>query len=113
MAMEESRRRRAANEAVFREVNERIEALDEQLIEREGDGFEIVCECHRLDCMERLHVEKTAYERIRSESALFFVRAGHQDPTAEDVVDSAANYLIVRKHPGIPQQVAEATDPRA
>jgi hypothetical protein len=111
--MDGAQRRKAANEAVFREVNERIESLQRRFALTENEPLHIVCECDRLECAEQLHVDYAVYERVRADSACFFVVAGHEDSEVESVVDSSGEYLIVRKRPGEPQQVAEATDPRS
>jgi hypothetical protein len=42
--MDEKRRRRAEKEAVFREVNERIEGLQRTFALAEGEQLHIVCE---------------------------------------------------------------------
>ena len=63
MAMRENQRRKAVNEAVFREVNERIETLQRSFAVSEHLPLHIVCECDRLDCSERLSVHPDAYER--------------------------------------------------
>lgn len=110
--MSENQRRKAANEAVFREVNERIEALQHPFAVAESQPLNIVCECDRLDCAESLSIQLETYESVRQESALFLLRPGHEDDSVEDVVDTGGNYLIVRKRPGDPQNVAEQTDPR-
>jgi hypothetical protein len=111
--MDETQRRKAANEAVFREVNERIEALQHAFALTEREPLQIVCECDRLDCMQRLAVGIDAYERIRSQPDQFVVAPGHEDPGVEDIVDTGADYLVVRKRAGEPRSVAEATDPRS
>ncbi len=106
-------RRKAANEAVFREVNERIEELQRRFSAAEHDLLQVVCECDRLDCMTHLTVSVSTYENVRTDPASFLVTPGHEDPSVEDVVDSGGDYLIVRKHAGEPRQVAANTDPRA
>jgi hypothetical protein len=53
------------------------------------------------------------YEEIRSDSALFFIKAGHDKPDVEDVVQETDAYSVVRKHPGEPERIAQATDSRA
>ncbi len=111
--MDEAKRRKAANETVFREVNERIESLQRPFALAEHQPLQIVCECDRLDCSERLSVQLEVYEEIRSDAALFLVRPGHEDDSVEDVVDTGGDYMIVRKRPGEPQQIAEQTDPRS
>ena len=110
--MDESRRRRAENEAVFREVNERIEGLQRTFAVSQGEDLHIVCECDRLDCNLGLDVSVEVYERTRQDSARFLVSPGHEDDDVEDVVDSGGDYVIVRKKPGEPQRVAAETDPR-
>jgi hypothetical protein len=111
--MDEGRRRRAANEAVFREVNERIEGLQRDFALTAEEPLHIVCECDRLDCSVPLDVPVDVYERTRQDSARFLVAPGHEDDEVEDVVDSGGDYLIVRKHPGEPEEIADRTDPRA
>ncbi|MGN6797790.1 MAG: hypothetical protein ACTHKS_06540 [Gaiellaceae bacterium] len=111
--MSENERRKALNEVVFREVNERIEALQSSFAVAERLPLNLVCECDRLDCAEQISVPVELYEKVRSDAALFFVRPGHEDESIEDVVDTGGDYMIVRKRPGDPQEIAERTDPRA
>jgi hypothetical protein len=111
--MTENERRKAANEAVFREVNERIETLQHRFAVAERQPLNIVCECNRLSCAEQITVQVETYEAVRSDPALFLVRPGHEDDTVEDVVDTGGDYMVVRKHSGDPQEIAEKTDPRA
>jgi hypothetical protein len=110
--MDHPQRRKAQNEAVFREVNERIEVLHKQFAMEDDEPLHIVCECDRVDCTERLEVTIERYERVRADATTFLVATGHEDDAVEDVVDTGGGYLVVRKHPGEPAQVAEATDPR-
>jgi hypothetical protein len=111
--MDEAQRRRAANEAVFREVNERIEELQREFAATAREPLHLVCECDRLDCSVPLDVPIDVYERTRADPARFLVKPGHQDETVEDVFDAESDYLIVRKHAGDPQRVATETDPRS
>lgn len=110
--MDERTRRIGNNEALFRQVNEEVEGLQRGLAELTDQTFHIVCECGDLICQERLVVPIDEYERVRAHSALFFVIPGHEKPSTEDVVEQDSKYLIVRKHEGGPQRIAEATDPR-
>lgn len=110
--MDNAQRRKAANEAVFRQVNEQIDDLQRRFA-TVADGFlHIVCECDRVVCADPLDVEVETYERVRGDSACFFVGPGHEDLSVENVVETGPGYLVVRKHPGEPQQIAEDTDPR-
>ena len=110
--MSENQSRKAANEAVFRDVNERIEELQRPFAVAERQPLNVVCECDRLGCAEPLSVDLATYERVRSDSTLFLVSPGHEDDSIEDVVDTGGGYMIVRKRLGDPQEIVEATDPR-
>ena len=99
-----------ANEALFREVNEQIEAMNERF--GGGESFTIVCECGDGDCTERISVPVDVYERIRADAELFLVVPGHEIPAVEEVTEEGDGYRIVRKREGVPEAVAEETDPR-
>jgi hypothetical protein len=96
------------NEALFREVNERIDALGDKF---DTPGLEIVCECGELDCSERFEMDAAAYQEMRSDDRLFALIPGHETPDVEDVVQETPAYFIVRKHSGRPAEVAEQTAP--
>jgi hypothetical protein len=72
----------------------------------------IVCECSDSGCVTQIAIAHEAYEQVRADPALFIVVPGHESPEIESIVDDRAAYGIVRKHPGLPEQVAEETDPR-
>lgn len=110
--MDERRRRVGRNEAVFREVNERIESLNRGIAALSDQTMRVVCECGDLACADQLAIGVAAYERVRAEPTCFIVRPGHDDPRVEHVVERAAAYHVVRKDPGEPERVAEETDPR-
>ena len=98
------------NEALFREVNERIGELSGGM---DVPTLEIVCECGQLDCTARFELEHHAYEEMRSDPVLFAVVPGHEIPDVEEVVELRDQYAIVRKDPGEPSEVARETDPRS
>jgi hypothetical protein len=110
--MSETERRKAANEAVFRNVNERIQRIQHSFAVAEREPLQMICECARLDCMERIPVPVDAYEQIRAHPDQFIVAAGHEDPSVEEVVSVLAGYTIVRKDAGDAREVAVETDPR-
>lgn len=111
--MDEGQRRKAENEAIFRQVNEQIEQLQKPFALADSEPLYIVCECDRLPCSERVTVPVDVYETIRADPTQFFVRPGHEDKEIEDVLDTGGDYLVVRKHHGEPERVARETDPRA
>ena len=100
------------NEAVFREVNERIEALAESF-DLKTQALDIICECGDGACEERITMTKPEYEEIRSDAQLFAVYPGHVFPDVETLVANRRGYDVVRKNRGVPEQIAEETDPRA
>jgi hypothetical protein len=99
------------NEAVFREVNERIENLAETF-DLESEQLDLVCECGDADCVQRITMTHSEYERLRSDSHLFAVFPGHEQPDVDRVVDRLQGYHVVEKNVGTPARIAEQTDPR-
>jgi hypothetical protein len=109
---EETRRARiAANESVFRQVNEKIEDLNEAFGDLTGTMIAI-CECGDPTCVEQLEVELGLYEGVRSDPTLFIVATGHDIEDVEDIVASHTGFDVVCKHKGAGEIVAKATDPR-
>ena len=100
------------NEAVFREVNERIEALAETF-ELKSEPLDLVCECGDGSCIQRITMSHAEYEELRSDSHQFAVHPGHEIPEVERVVEKRKGYDVVAKESGAPEQVAEQTDPRS
>jgi hypothetical protein len=112
--LDERARRIGLNEALFRQVNEKIQEVGERLGSTEEEpAHELLCECGNSNCTEQVSISPEAYQRIRSDPALFFIVPGHDVPEVEVVMAEAASYQIVRKRPGTPEDIAEATDPRS
>jgi hypothetical protein len=102
--------RLAENEALFREVNERIAQIAEQC-GSDDDHFNFVCECSHADCAAQLELSRAAYEQVRAHPARFVVAQGHEILEIDAVMDTLGNYVIVEKI-GPAEVVALATDPR-
>ena len=83
------------NESLFREVNERIEDLQEQL--GDAQSFDIVCECGDSECMERFAITNGAYAALRSDDRRFAVVPGHELPEIERTVERNEGYFVVEK----------------
>ena len=109
--MEERERRVGRNEALFRQVNEELEALD-QFTRITDKTLGIVCECGDLLCQNRIEVPIPVYEDVRARSDLFLVIPGHEIPSTEEIVKTSDHYNVVRKREGVPAALADATDPR-
>jgi hypothetical protein len=110
--MSERKARIGLNEAVFREVNERIEDLADTFAIT-SEPLDLVCECGDAKCVQRITMTREEYEHVRSESHQFAVHPGHVVPDVESVVERRKGYEIVQKNTGVPEQVAEQTDPRS
>ena len=57
-------------EALFREINERVEDIAVELGDQEG-GYEYFCECANKDCTFRLVMSVEEYESVRSDAKQF------------------------------------------
>ena len=106
--MSEAERRIGINESIFRDVNERIQELSEQLDTREA---EFICECADRSCTAHLTLPLRDYEAVRAYPDRFVLIAGHQRAEAERVVEDHDEYLVVEKL-GEAGEIAEETDPR-
>jgi hypothetical protein len=107
----ERERKLGLNEAMFREVNERLEELNRTFADF-TDRLQVVCECADMGCAEMIDVPAADYERIRSDPLLFILVPGHEMADVEDVVEEHETFEVVRKREGEPGRVARATDPR-
>jgi hypothetical protein len=111
--------RQARNEALIREVNERIADLDKaaekKSFDAEGAMFEFLCECGANDaeaaaCEERVFMTINEYEQARSQDDRFVVYPGHETEMLESVAARTDRFLIVDKRPAVEPLVAD--DPR-
>lgn len=102
--------RRERNEALFREVNERIEDVSTTLVP-DDDPMEFLCECDDPDCQEKVSATRAEYEAVRAVATQFFVLPGHQDPDVEHVVQQTDRFLVVEKE-GQAAYEAHKDDPR-
>jgi hypothetical protein len=99
----------AANEAMFRSVNETVEAAARTAGIAEPVTF--LCEWGDETCAEGIPMTIDEYEHVRSEPTHFAVRPGHVAADVELVVERTEHYWIVEKV-GEAAEVAEETDPR-
>jgi hypothetical protein len=100
----------AENESLFRSANERIEstALDWGAAE---NAISFLCECSDLECVARVEVPASVYERVRADAEQFLVLPGHQRPE-EEIVERTEDHVVVRKL-GEEGAVAEEEAPRS
>jgi len=100
--------RRARNEALIREVNERIVKVDKAAQEANvGPGetfFEFLCECGGGDagdigCEELVEMTIQEYEKVRSQDDRFAVYPGHEHQVLEWVAARNERFVVVDKRP--------------
>ena len=111
-AVDKQLERQARNEALAREVNERINAIDRAAAGSEHhDTFGVHCECGRNDgCHERVWMTLAEYERVREQDDRFALLPGHETDELEHVVERNDRYVVVDKVPAAEPFVAD--DPR-
>jgi hypothetical protein len=102
--------RLAQNEALFREVNERVEAVAHQL--GPDVPYEFMCECANPDCTFRINLSIGEYERVRADPRQFVVLPLHYTPEVEELVLEEPTYWVVRKS-GEAGEYVEHLDPRS
>jgi len=103
----EREKRLAMNEALFREINERVEERVQE--SRHAEVVVIVCECASVDCTQRITVTVEEFRHVRDDPAQFAVAPGHAIVDVEVVVTQNERFEIVRKV-GFAGLVAEAVD---
>jgi hypothetical protein len=101
---------RERNEALFREVNERIEGVS-KTVPPEEQLMEFVCECDNRACTEKISATRAEYEAVRATATHFILVPGHEDPEVEHVALQNERFLVVEKE-GRAAQEAEKSDPR-
>ena len=98
--MDQRQERSAKNEALLREVNDRIHEVGERLqVLPDDDRLDFRCECGRPACEEYVSMTASEYEHVRSEKDRFAVVPGHEDEEIEQVVERGDGYLVVDKLP--------------
>ena len=92
------------NEAVFRDINERIEAG--RWPGEPGEPIAFRCECASLGCNLLIELTLAAYERVRADPRHFVLAAGHEIAEVELVVERARITSSSRSsaRPGAPRR---------
>jgi hypothetical protein len=108
--MDEREKRLAQNEALFREVNERVNdlATDHGV----ASVHEYLCECANADCTFRVRLDPSEYEAVRGDPKQFLVLPLHFTPEIESLVAEHEEYWVVRKS-GEAGDYVEHLDPRS
>jgi len=104
--------RAARNQSLYREINERIESLNEAFDDVLDLGGTWVCECADESCTEPMEMTLGEYEAVRAHPNRFAVLPGHIYPAAERVVEEHGHYVVVEKF-GDAGAFAKEHDPRS
>jgi hypothetical protein len=117
--MKDRLEQQSRNEALLREVNERIAEVDksaeEQNFAPDESLFEFLCECGASDgeagrCEERVLMTIKEYDQVRSQDDRFVVSPGHETDWLEWVAARTERFVIVDKRAEAEPFVAD--DPR-
>jgi hypothetical protein len=102
----------AKNQALFREVNERIKEVGERT-NTYAYAEDAICECANEECSESISITEAEYERVRQNATWFVVYPAeeHVVRDVERVLKEEAGYWVVEK---LDQAAVVATklDPR-
>ena len=101
--------RAAKNEAVFREVNERIKEIT---VAQRSEWSAVLCECSDASCTATIEISLSEYEATRAHGDRFALVAGHEDPAVEHIVERTDRFLVVEKT-AAGGEVARELDPRS
>jgi hypothetical protein len=104
----------AANEALFREVNERIWETEKSFPDPGPEParyIQFLCECSGPECLENIELTGEEYEEIRREPTFFALVAGHENGSIEKTVWETDRFVVVEKL--VAEELLEQTDPRS
>jgi hypothetical protein len=105
------REKEARTQALFREVNERIEQL--------GADFgadaqnQLICECGNPDCTQPIELTAAEYKHVRAHASRFIVALNHENPETESIVEQNDRFAVVETYAGASSRIARETDPRS
>ena len=102
------RDRLVRNEALFREVNERVRDVGDRVA---AETIDFLCECGDASCTEPISLTREDYEAVRSDPLLFAVKPRHEILEVETVIAERHGFIVVRKHEN-EGAIAKESDPR-
>ena len=105
------REKEARNQALFREVNERIEHVGQSFATDGQTSF--LCECGNREFTQTIDLSRSEYERVRAHASRFVVALNHENPEVESVVEQNSRFAIVETYAGAASRIARESDPRS
>jgi len=106
----EDKVRRARNEALFRDVNERIAESAERF---DAGSTDFVCECADASCTHRVEATLEEYEGVRADGTTFLLVPGHAHTDIERVIEDRGRFHVVEKMHEVVRATVRRLDPRA
>jgi hypothetical protein len=109
MTKSKSSKKKAENEAIFREYNESVQDGFSKLHElaketgykdlprKTSKPLSFHCECADENCQKRINLTLQEYENVHSDRYLFTVMPGHDSPKIETVVRKEKEFWVVKK----------------
>src|SRR4026209_1940943 len=97
------------NETRSRDINERIDESNES---EAGTAKSFVCECSDGSCTSLIDLTHVEYEEVRAHGTHFAVATDHDSPGLDLMGVERSGFAIIRKLPGLPARIANASDPR-
>jgi hypothetical protein len=107
--MSDWREEEVENETRSREINERIDESNEA---EAGTADPFVCECSDGSCTSMIDLTHLEYEEVRAYGTHFAIATDHESPDLDLMVSERSGFAIIRKLPGLPARIANASDPR-
>lgn len=105
------RDKEARSQALFREVNERIEHLPAGL---DPNGYDrLFCECGNPECTQQVELTRAEYEHARDHASRFVIALNHENPETESIIEENERFALVETYAGSASQIARETDPRS
>jgi hypothetical protein len=101
----------AVNEAIFRDVNEKVADFPRGPLDSRGP-IDFVCECGDGKCHERVRTSRAVYEEVRSDPLWFMVVPSHVAEDVERVVQQHDAYWVLEKI-GETKPIVIESDPRS
>lgn len=92
---EQQQERAGRNQALFRDVNERIEELQSSWVPLTEIDF--LCECADETCSLPISATRDEYEAVRESPVRFLVQPEHVAPEAEVVTERNERFWVVEK----------------
>jgi hypothetical protein len=108
--MDSREKRLAENEALFRDVNERVRALAASH-GRDAHAYEFFCECSNINCSFQLEATLAEYEAVRAHGDRFLIKPEHFLPEIERIVEKNERWWVVMKE-GAAGELVEELNPR-